>query len=207
MRPQEMLYRIIAAEIAWLGSGGGCGCATCRRRDEAAAARRATRAGTGGRALPGWRGWTPPVALRDIAAARAAARRGAPVPPRLRPFLATGRPQVYRITRAGIDRARPLTIGMTDRRAVADRLADHYRRPHRADPQVHRALRNLQPGQILVQVGRLAGRNMTVRRAHGYEIWLQDRERPLILNPDTRTFETAAPSRRRLNGGNHAAFV
>src|SRR5207302_1179284 len=125
---------------------------------EAAPARRATRRGTGGRVLPAWGGWSPPVSLRDILQAQAAAAAGQPVPPAVRPFLATGRPQVYRVSRAGIDRDRPLSIGMTEtRRSVAQRLVEHYRQQSRADPGVYRAIHNLQPGQVLVQVGRLRG--------------------------------------------------
>jgi hypothetical protein len=189
------LDALIAHEIARRTRAGcGCGCARCRGRlaFEAAPARRATRSSAGGRALPAWDGWSPPVSLREILAARDAGRAGQPVAPELRPFLASGRPQVYRISRAGIDRDRPLSIGMVERRrSVAERIWDHFRRPSRADPAVHAALRNLQPGQILVQVGRLGGA-MNVRRAHGYEIWLQDRERPLVFDPNSRTFDEAA---------------
>ena len=189
MRTPDALQRIVSHELA-TQTGRRCACAQCRGRAEAAPARSATRVGTGGSALPLWRGWTAPASLRDVFAARAAARRGAPVDPRLRPFVVAGLPQIYRVTRAGIDRARPLTIGMTERRSVADRLRDHFELPGRGDPRVHQAIRNLPPGQILVQAGRLASpRSMTVRRAHGYEIWLQDREQPLIFSPDTRTFE------------------
>lgn len=154
---------------------------------------RATRAGTGGRVLPAWRGWTPSVTLREIQDAQAAARAGRVVPARLRPFLATGTSQIYRITRRGIDQARPLTIGMTERRkSIAQRTAQHHGDRAGGDPAVLARLRQVPADRVLVQAGRLDDPNMTIRRAHLYEIWLQDRERPLIHNQDTRTFELAA---------------
>ena len=153
-------------------------------------ARRATRSGTGRAVLPAWRGWTPAVTLRDIQNAQAAARAGRIVPARLKPFLATGTPQLYRITRRGIDRARPLTIGMTElRKSIAQRTAQHHGDRVGGDPGVLDRLRNLAPDRVLVQAGRLDDPRMTIRRAHLYEIWLQDRERPLVHNQDTRTFE------------------
>lgn len=191
------LDAIVAHEIARrTGAGCGCACARCRQIRagsalEAVPARRATRRGSGRRVLPAWGGWSPAVTLRDINQAQAAAAAGQTVGAALRPYLATGRPQIYRISRAGIDRDRPLSIGMTEtRRSVGQRLREHYRQPSRGDPAVHRAIRNLQPGQILVQVARLGGA-MSIRRAHGYEIWLQDRERPLIFDPTSRTFDEA----------------
>lgn len=177
-------------------TAGGCGCARCaaaeagRRRRAPRAARSQTSPRSVGPQLPAWRGWTPPVRLNEIMQARATAARGGAVPARLRPFIAAG-PQVYRLTRAGIDRNRPLNIGMTgNRNSIGERIIQHYRQPSRADPQVHAAIRNLQPGQILVQAARLAG-PMHPRRASNYEGWLQDRERPLLYNPDTTTFESA----------------
>jgi hypothetical protein len=174
-----------------------CGCASCNDAasfDETAVrrprpARRQTSARAPGSQLPGWRGWTPPVSLAAIDAARAAASRGARVDPLLRPFLATG-PQVYRITRAGIDRNRPLSIGMTKANSsIAQRIIEHHRQPSRADPRVHAAIRNLQPGQVLVQAARLTRQGMHPRRARNYEGWLQDRERPLLYDPNSTTFE------------------
>jgi len=165
---------------------GGCGCPACRA--EAAPARHATRSGAGGRAMPAWAGWTMPVTLSQIQQAQKDARAGRPVALRLRPFLSTGDPHIYRITRAGIDRDRPLTIGMTqDRRSIAQRVGEHRSSP-RGDPQVRQAIGKLGPGQILVQAGRLRG-HPDIRQAHGYEIWLQGRERPRIYEPDTRTFD------------------
>jgi hypothetical protein len=181
--------------------GGACGCAQCQgkeaaRRRAPRAARRQTSPRAVGSQLPGWRGWTPPVRLSEIMQARTTAARGGPVPAHLRPFVAGG-PQVYRLTRAGIDRNRPLNIGMTgNTNSIADRITQHHRQPSRADPQVHAAIRNLQPGQILVQAARLAGR-LHPRRASNYEGWLQDRERPLLYNPDTTTFESGDTRRIR----------
>lgn len=173
--------------------------ATRRRANRAGAGARAgprpaghaTRAGAGGRVLPAWAGWTPAVTLSEIQAAQAAARRGQPIPARLRPFFASGAPQVYRITRAGVDRARPLSIGMTERRnTIAQRVGQHHGDRSGGDPDVLARLGDVPADRVLVQAGRLADPGMTIRRAHGYEIWLQDRERPLVHNQDTRTFET-----------------
>ena len=188
------LDALVAHEIA-SRTGAGCGCSCgrcCASRWPPAASKavpdqRATRRGAGGRALPAWGGWSAAVTLRDIRRGQAAAAAGQPVSAAVRPFLATGRPQIYRIARAGIDRDRPLSIGMTETgRSVAQRIAEHHGQPFRGDPAVHAAIRNFQPGQILVQAGRLGGA-MNVRRARGYEAWLQDRERPLISGPAFRT--------------------
>lgn len=177
-----------------------CGCARCRRaasRESARPARRQTSPRARGTQLPGWRGWTPAVSLGQINQARAGVRRGGPVPPALRPFLAPG-PQVYRLSRAGIDRDRPLSIGMTKgRSSIAQRIIEHYRQPSRGDPPVHRAIRNLQPGQILVQAAKLARAGMHPRRARTYESWLQDRERPLLYDPNSTTFDEAGALRAR----------
>lgn len=176
--------------------GCGCGCADCRADESARPARRQTSPGARGPQLPAWRGWTAPVSLRQIDEARAAQRQGRPVPPALRPFVAQGA-QVYRISRAGIDRDRPLSIGMTKSgSSIGQRIGEHYRQPSRADPPVHRAIRNLQPGQILVQAARLTRQNMHPRRARTYEGWLQDRERPLLYDPNSTTFDEAGTARR-----------
>lgn len=182
------LDRLVVHEAARLGGidQGGCGCSACRA--EASVARRATRAGTGGHAMPAWKGWSMPVTLAQIRQAQTDARAGKPVALRLRPFLSTGDPHIYRITRAGIDRDRPLTIGMTqDTRSIAQRVGEH-RNSARGDPQVRKAIARLGPGQILVQAGQLRG-HPDIRQTHGYEIWLQGRERPRIYEPDTRTFD------------------
>jgi len=176
-----------------------CSCVRCGAgaSDESARpARRQTSPRALGPQLPGWRGWSPAVSLRRINEARAAARSGRPVPPALRPFLAPG-PQVYRLSRAGIGRDRPLNIGMTKgRNSIAQRIGEHHRQPSRGDPPVHRAIRNLQPGQILVQAARLTREGMHPRRAGNYEGWLQDRERPLLYDPNSTTFDEAGAARR-----------
>lgn len=178
---------------------GGCGCSSCAfdeaaRRRGPRAARRQTRAGTGGRVLPRFQGWTPPVSLAQIAAAQNAARRGQAIPAHIRPFLAHG-PQVYRITRAGIDRGRPLSIGLTlPSSNIARRVREHRNQPSRADPPVHQAIRNLPDGQILVQAARLG--RMQTRQAKLYENWLQVRERPLLYQAGTTTFEADDLDRR-----------
>ena len=192
------LDQFVAREIARhsRGNESGCGCRACRAAaaessEAAAAARRATRAGTGGRALPAWKGWSQPATLADIRKAQRDARAGRTVPLNLKPFLATGKSNIYRITRAGIDRNRPLTIGMTqDKRSIAQRVRQHYG-AKAGDPNVHKAIAKLDPGQILVQAGQLRG-CPNIRQTHGYEIWLQGRERPRIYNPDTRPFDERA---------------
>jgi hypothetical protein len=183
--------------------GCGCGCASCGSGsgDEAGrrtsrAARRQTSPRARGAQLPAWRGWTAPVSLRDIEIARDSQRAGRPPPPHVRPFLQPG-PQVYRLTRAGIDRGRPLAIGITkNSKSIADRVREHHRQPSRGDPPVHAAIRNLRPGQILVQAALLDRQGMHPRRARTYEGWLQDREPPLLYNRNSTTFEEAAPERR-----------
>jgi hypothetical protein len=199
----ERLDRLTGEAARRLRSRGSCGCrrgcAACgaESADEAGrrpprAARRQTSPRARGSQLPGWRGWSAPVSLRDIERARADQRAGRPVAPALRPFLQPG-PQVYRLTRAGIDRNRPLNIGMTkNNNSIADRVREHHRQPSRGDRPVHDAIRNLRPGQILVQAARLDRRGMHPRRAKNYEGWLQDRERPLLYDPNSTTFDEAA---------------
>jgi hypothetical protein len=184
----SILDRLASHEAARMGGLEeiGCGCSICRA--EASPARRATRTGTGGRAMPAWKGWSMPVTLAQVQQAQRDARAGKAVALRLRPFLSTGDPHIYRITRAGIDRDRPLTIGMTqDTRSIAQRVGEH-RSSARGDPQVRKAIARLGPGQILIQAGQLRG-HPDIRQTHGYEIWLQGRERPRIYEPDTRTFD------------------
>ena len=182
-------------ELVRHATPGGCGCARCRAADEAARvrrprpARRQTSARAVGPQLPLWRGWTPPVRLSDINEARLAQRRGQPVPQSLRPFLAPGS-HVYRITRSGIDRTRPLTIGSTKSQSIAQRVNQHKRQA-RGDPQVKKRIVNLPDSRILVQAARFAGQ-MFPRRARTYEGWLQDRERPRIFNPHTTPFDEEA---------------
>ncbi|WP_027061454.1 hypothetical protein [Mesorhizobium loti] len=197
---QQQGFRAVEVRRRHFPRGGcGCGCGGDAAFDEAAVrraprpARRQTSARARGTQLPGWRGWTPPVSLAAIDAARAAAGRGQAVDPLLRPFLVPGS-QVYRITRAGIDRNRPLSIGMTKaNNSIAQRIAEHHHQPSRADPKVYAAIHNLQPGQILVQAARLTRQGMHPRRARNYEGWLQDRERPLLYDPNSTTFDETAP--------------
>lgn len=198
------LDRIVTSEIARAGSarcrcggacggscGSGCGCRKCRGlgADEATAARGGTRARTGGTALPGWRGWGPPVPLSRLI--EPGGHRVASVPPpELAAFFRTGRPGVYRITRDGIDRARPLYIGMVElNNSIAERVRQHFRTAA-GDPRVQQAIQHLPPGRILVQPARLSGVS-TPAAGHVYEGWLSMRERPLIYDPTTRTFEEA----------------
>jgi hypothetical protein len=201
---EELDALVMQAEAAIGHRTASCGCARCRHMqsfDEAARRRaRPARGQTSARArgsqLPGWRGWTRAVSLRQIQTARAAASRGQSVPLELRPFITPG-PQVYRITRAGIDRDRPLSIGMTkSNNSIAQRIVEHFRQPSRADRRVHDAIRNLQPGQILVQAAQLTRQGMHPRRARTYEGWLQDRERPLLYDPNSTTFDETATIRR-----------
>ena len=170
------LQTLVAHEIARrTGSGCGCGCVRCRQPPTDA-----------------WGGWSPAVSLAQLRQAQgAASASGQPAGGGLGAFLTSGQPRLYRILRVGIDRDRPLSIGMTgSRRSVAERIWEHYRRPDRGDLAVHAAIRNLQPAQILVQIGRARG-PITVPRAQGYQAWLRERERPLV-DPQTRTFETAS---------------
>lgn len=153
------------------------------RADEAARpARRQTR---GGRlTLDHFQGWTAPVSLAALRQAR-----GGPIPAALRPFFATGRPNLYRLTRAGIDRARPLTIGMTrTQKPIFQRIHEH-KYTAQGDPRVQAALARIPEGAILVQAGILRGPDLSVSLAHVYEGLLQARERPQLKDPSTTTFE------------------
>jgi hypothetical protein len=183
------LDAIVAHEIARRTHAGcGCACERCGRRRGGGALRLAqTRHAATGfssqQVSPVWGGWSPAVTLGDINRAQRAATAGQTVDAALRPFLAKGHPQIYRISRAGIDRDRPLSIGITGAgRSVGRRLWEHFRQPSRGDKTVHAAIRNLLPSQILVQVGRLSG-TLSSRRAHTYNIGLQNRERPLVSDP------------------------
>jgi hypothetical protein len=141
-----------------------------------------------GAQLPGWRGWSAPVRLSDLVAARdagpssQAARAAAP-------FLDRGS-RVYRITRLGIDRDRALNIGMTRSQSILERMLQHFRGPG-GDQAVHTAIRNMPIGRILVQAANLTRQGMHPRRAKLYENWLQDRERPILYNANTTSFEHA----------------
>ena len=89
-----------------------------------------------------------------------------------------------------MDRDRALSIGLTGTgRSVADRVWDHYRRPDRGDPAVHAAIRNLQPGQVLVQIAHPSG---PIGRARARLTRLRRRERPLV-DPDPSMLDGATP--------------
>ena len=186
------LDSLVEHEIARV-TNCSCGCAKCTPGFGGleAAARRQTRRGAGKDVLPAWQGWTPAISLTKLRQERLKARRTGKVPDWLRPFIATGRPTIYRITRAGIDRDRPLTIGMTERRkSIATRIGQHARGTKAADPKVSKRLKKMKPGQVFIQAGRLGGgRGMTVSLAHVYEGWLQHRERPLVKDHSKRTFD------------------
>ena len=163
---------------------------------------RVARGGTTARAtarqreLRTFKGWTPAVTLAQIQAAQKQARAGKTVTdPVMRRMLAKGG-QVYRVTRAGIDRDRALTIGATMRTGtIADRIDQHHTSAKRGDKQVWQAIHNLHPGQIYVQAGIITDRDRHNRRTKLYENLLQVRERPLLYNRDTTTFEEAAARR------------
>ena len=190
----DLLDRFVAREIVRFQAGptgGDCGCARCRRGqagwDEAPGAPGATRAGSGGTAMPRWGGWSAPVSLAVLREAWARRKRE-PIGSALAPFFRTGAPNLYRLTRSGIDRNRPLTIGMTElNNSIFGRVHQH-RCTQAGDTAVKEKIKPLDESRVLVQAGRLSGRP-DIRQAHGYEIWLQGRERPLIYEPDTRTFD------------------
>jgi hypothetical protein len=169
----DSLAAAAAGRLARSGASHDCGCAKCR----AAPA-------PGKKDRPrGWGGWTPPVSLSRIDRARTALGVGRRIAPALRPFLSPG-PRLFRISRGGIDRDRPLGIGVTKGRAsIGQCVADHYRRPGGGAAFLHRAIRNLPAGQILVQAARSGGDDMNSRRARHYQDWLQHRERPLLADP------------------------
>jgi hypothetical protein len=150
-------------------------------------ARHQTSARAVGAQLPGWRGWSAPVRLSDIVAARNAGPNSSAARA-LAPFFARGS-RVYRITRSGIDRDRALNIGMTRSNSIAERMLQHHS-GRGGDRRVHEAVRNLPQSRILVQAAMLTRQGMHPRRAKLYENWLQDRERPLLYNANTTTFES-----------------
>jgi hypothetical protein len=123
---------------------------------------------------------------------RTRAGRNAQARPKLRPYFRQGQ-NLYRITVPSPAGPQHLNIGMTSG-SIAARTIKHYLSggDSRGEIDLHNHMRGADPRQIRVQPGNLPA-NMPARRAHGYEIWLQDRERvsdwPLIQ--DTRTFESA----------------
>jgi hypothetical protein len=170
---------------------GICRCPSCHSNETAPVRNpRAARSQTSRRAvgaqLPGWQGWSTPARLSDIIAARDAGPSSAAARA-MSAFLARGS-RVYRITRFGIDRDRALNIGMTRSQSVLERMLQHYS-GRGGDRQVHAAIRNLPQSRILVQAAILTRQGMHPRRAKLYENWLQDRERPILYNASTTSFE------------------
>ncbi len=196
IRPLAVSRRRIGHDACGCGTGcgGGCSCVcvSCgggRERDEAdesgglPAAGNATPPNAVGTQLPAWRGWSSPVRLSTLIAAD-----GTPAENLYREFFDRGS-RVYRITRAGIDTARPLNIGMTISNSIYQRMMEHFR-GSQGDPNVRRAFGSMTADRILVQAGILDRNGMHPRRAKSYENWLQDRERPELYSPNTTTFES-----------------
>jgi hypothetical protein len=177
------------------GGGCGCGCVSCGGAEAGGlppprAARGATSiaAAAGNTELSGWRGWSAPVRLSDLTAAQLAGPSSGAAR-RLNAFFSRGS-RVYRITREGIDIDRPLNIGMTISNSIFERMRQHRRGPG-GDPVVHGAIRSLAESQVIVQAAQLIRQHMHPRKAKFYENWLQIRERPLLYNPNTTTFESS----------------
>ena len=141
--------------------------------------------------LPAWRGWSGVVTLQELIDAVYDMQQRRPVRPFLAPFLVR-RPNVYRISRAGVDRRNPLTIGLTkNSNSVANRVIEHFRQ-QRGDPRVRGYISGLHPRNVLVQMGLFDRRHsLPPRAAKAYEIWLQMRERPVIYNPNSTSFDEA----------------
>jgi hypothetical protein len=151
-----------------------------------------------------WRGWTRPVTLQQLIAARAryggrplTAAQLRRVPAALRPFLRPG-VNIYRMSIPQQGRALPyLSIGMTQGQGqtIAGRVREHYQVPSAGEPHLHQVMNPqgrgpVDPSRVLVQAGGIPA-GMAPRLAHLYEIWLQHRERVSDWNQirDTRTFE------------------
>ena len=146
-----------------------------------------------------WRGWGTGVTLQELCRERnrltalhrtAAGRNAQPLPP-LRVFFRPGQ-NLYRITLLTASNRPYLSIGQTTR-SIAARVIHHYTpggTRSRGEANLRTLMRAAGPTRVLVQPGILPA-NMPIRRAHGYEIWLQDRERvnDWHLIRDTRTFE------------------
>jgi hypothetical protein len=146
-----------------------------------------------------WRGWGTGVTLQELLNERnrlkelrrtRAGRNTQPIR-ELRDFFRPGQ-NLYRITVRKTSNRPYLSIGQTGR-SIAARVIHHYKpggKRSRAERKLRTRMRAAGANRVLVQPGILPA-GMPVRRAHGYEIWLQDRERVsdwrLIRN--TRTFE------------------
>ena len=160
----------------------------------------ATPRGAGGRDLPGWQGWSAPVTLSALlrlgAKVAEARRRGRPitfVPGALQPFFRNGH-ALYRVSTAGRGRGMPLSIGqVTATSNVARRMRQHAGVIAGGDPKVTAALKGQDPRKVLVQFGRVNRDSLNARLMHAYEIWLQDRERIRLYEPNTRTFDEFDP--------------
>jgi len=176
---------------------GSCACASCSSVETTPVRNpRAARGQTSPRAvgsqLPGWRGWSAPVRLSEIIAARDAGPASAQARA-LSAFLGPGS-RVIRITRFRSDRDRALSIGMTRSQSILARMVQQYG-GRGGDPAVNAAIRNLPQSRILVQAANLVRQGMHPRRAKLYENWLQDRERPILYNRNTTSFESSDHSR------------
>jgi hypothetical protein len=122
---------------------------------------------------------------------RTRAGRNAQPRPKLRDFFRPGQ-NLYRITVWAASNRPYLSIGQTTG-SIAARVIHHYTpggMRSTGEKNLRKRMRAAGAGRVLVQPGILPA-NMPIRRAHGYEIWLQDRERvnDWHLIRDTRTFE------------------
>ena len=119
------------------------------------------------------------------------AGRNAQPLPELRDFFRPGQ-NLYRITVRKASNQPYLSIGQTTG-SIAARVIHHYTQGgtrSRGEKNLRKQMRAAGARRVLVQPGILPA-NMPIRRAHSYEIWLQDRERvnDWHLIRDTRTFE------------------
>ena len=118
-------------------------------------------------------GWSPPVTGADVLAGK--------LPNGYSPAKKERR--LYRIQLLGQPKA--FYIGMVGDGNVRRRLRDHIRKY----PAL-KATYDTDPKQIQVRVGRvLFPRAVDMKLLHFYELYLQMRERPMIYDPNTWTFE------------------
>jgi hypothetical protein len=164
--------------------GPGCGCTNCACGDELDEIE--TPPNAVGPQLPLWRGWSPAARLADIVTAWETKQ----VPPGLARFFVRGN-QVYRISRAGS--AQALSIGMTKgQKTIAQRVYEHAKQRKRGDWRVFDAIQKLPLDQWRVQAAILDPQDMHPRRTRLYEGWLQDRERPMLYQRNSTTFDEIA---------------